>query len=42
MAADVAQQERSNNKCYTSSFRYIYRLGMVNMAVCQERVLHML
>ena len=24
MAADVAQQERSNNKCYTLAFRYIY------------------
>ena len=24
MAADVAQQERSNNKCYASDFRYIY------------------
>ena len=23
MAADVAQQERSNNKCYISAFRYI-------------------
>ena len=24
MAADVAQQEHSNNKCYASAFRYIY------------------
>ena len=23
MDADVAQQERSNNKCYASTFRYI-------------------
>ena len=24
VAADVPQQERCNNKCYTSAFRYIY------------------
>ena len=24
VAADMTQLERSNNKCYTSSFRYIY------------------
>ena len=24
VATDVAQQERSNNKCYALAFRYIY------------------
>ena len=24
MVTDVVQQERSNNKCYASAFRYIY------------------
>ena len=25
---DVAQLERSNNKCYALAFRYIYRFGL--------------
>ena len=24
MAADMVQQKRNNNKCYVSTFRYIY------------------
>ena len=24
LAANMAQQQHSNNKCYTSTFRYIY------------------
>ena len=24
VVVDVAQQERSNNKCYASTFRYMY------------------
>ena len=26
VAVDVAQQERSNNKCYALAIRYIYRI----------------
>ena len=37
MDTDVAQLERSNNKCYVSAFRYIYIYMCVCVCVC---VLH--
>ena len=50
MDAEVAQLERSKNKCYTSAFRYIYRLigyiksftKMIDFGTTFIRILHLL
>ena len=34
MDTDVAQLERSNNKCYVSAFRYIYIYIYICVCVC--------
>ena len=35
MGANVAQQKRSNNKCYASAFRYIQMATALNVSIPQ-------